>query len=54
MRRISRLALSLVTAPLLQLAACGGDAADPARFAGATELQQQRAVSRAAGEAALV
>lgn len=42
--RITRLSYSFLTAALLNLAACGGDA-EPAKFSTATDLQKQRAVS---------
>ncbi len=42
--RITRLSYSFLTAALLNLAACGGDA-EPAKFSTATDLQKQRAVT---------
>lgn len=45
--RISRLTYSTLTAALLHLAACGGDSADPASFAKASDLQKQRAIAAA-------
>lgn len=48
MQRLARLAYSLATACLINLAACGGDAPE-ATFSKATDLQKQRAITAGAG-----
>jgi hypothetical protein len=48
MQRLARLAYSLATAALINLAACGGDAPE-ATFSKATDLQKQRAITAGAG-----
>lgn len=50
MRRSNLLSYSIFPTLLLSFAACGGDdGGDPAHFAGATELQRQRAVIAGSG-----
>ncbi|HVK77238.1 MAG TPA: hypothetical protein VM734_28225 [Kofleriaceae bacterium] len=54
MRRISRLTYSLLTASALHLAACGGDAADQASFASATQAQRERAIVAGTGADSMI